>query len=290
MTVQAEFMISFDFELGWGNVHMTKWRERQAKGVYTNLRKVLPEMLAEMDALQVPATWATVGAMIERPANRDFGHLPNKWRPLVIASLAESEPQTFNGKDVFEMVLAAKSRHVIGCHSFSHIPFTYEGMSGGVIDAEIDRFQAAVKTYGISPDVLVFPENREAHLDVLSRRGFRKVRVAAEGNFSNRWLYLASSLVVAPPKAREMTHETGLLRHAGSMLFADAAQAWRVPVIMRRFHLGLKNVLREGGTLHLWSHPFNFAESPALKTAFIAMLREVAMHRDAGRLKVSLFQ
>ncbi len=290
MRPNAEFVISFDFELAWGNVHMTKWRERQAKGVYKNLRIVLPTMLQEMDDLQIPATWATVGAMVETPDKRDFSHLPQRWRDVVTATLKDAEPESFNGRDVFEMVRAARQQHVIGCHSYSHIPFTYEAMNAAVIDAEIDRFQAAMKPYGLSPDVLVFPENRENHLDVLARRGFKKVRVAADGNYKSRWLYLASSLVSPPPLANETLGEAGVIRHAGSMLFADAAQAWRVPVIMRRFHMGLKRVMREGGVLHLWSHPFNFSESPALRQAFSDLLREVARHRDAGRLKVSLFQ
>jgi len=116
-------IFSFDFEIGWGDITNGVWKRREANGVYKRLRQVLPEMLSTMDACDFSATWATVGAMIEPPDTRDFSHLTDAQHSIVENGIRVGEPETFNGTDLFELVLAAKTDHQIACHSYSHIPF-----------------------------------------------------------------------------------------------------------------------------------------------------------------------
>jgi len=53
--------------------------------------------------------------------------------------------------------------------------------------------------------------------------------------------------------------------------------------------LGLNELKRRGGILHLWSHPFNFSESEPLADAFIVFLRTLANQRDAGEIAILTF-
>lgn len=284
----AGVILSFDFEIGWGDVSNPMWRVRERNGVYKRLRDVLPRILDRMDRLAIPATWATVGAMVEDPHQRDFSYLPEQWRNCVERVLGEAEPPSFNGADLFEMVLNAKAGHRIGCHSYAHIPYTYSGMTAEVVRQDLARHRAVIARHGLVADRFVFPENREAHHAVLEEAGFHTIRVAAENMFKNRWAYLASTLVVPPPLSRDEALSAAMAKQYGSMLFYHAGSDFRLAVLRRRARLGLNHAMKGNGVLHVWAHPFNFAESTGLEAAFGAFLDAAARLRDAGRITFRL--
>ena len=122
-------IISLDFEIGWGDVTNGVWRRREANGVFPKLRSVLPEILQAMDDYEIPVSWATVGAMFEQPGKRDFAHLKDNQAEIVSDALSTSKESTFDGRDLFEQVLNSKQKHAIACHSYSHVPFDYEGFA-----------------------------------------------------------------------------------------------------------------------------------------------------------------
>lgn len=283
---KAAVVFSMDFEIGWGDVMNPRWRERERAGVYDRLRSVLPELLAAMDDFDIPMTWATVGAMFDEPDKRDFSHLPIRYREHVGSVLAEAKPSSFNGRDLFEMVIGARTRHHIASHSYSHVPFTYDGMNDGIIRAEMQRFAGALAAYGRTTDRFVFPENREAHHEALAASGIAVARVSALNRFRNRWAYLLTTPFVPPPLVTEERDASGVVRQHESMLFADSPL--RMTILGRRVRLGLDHALREGGTLHLWGHPFNYAASDRLKDMLLGFLRNVARLRDAGQIEVRL--
>ena len=43
--MNSSVVITLDFELGWGSILNEKWREREMQGVYSRLRRVVPELL-----------------------------------------------------------------------------------------------------------------------------------------------------------------------------------------------------------------------------------------------------
>lgn len=282
----AKVILSLDFEIGWGDVTNGHWRRREAAGVYRRLRTVLPCILKEMDRLEISATWAAVGAMFEKRGERNFEHLSGDHLDIVTTALRESEWQSFDGRDLFELVISATQPHDIACHSYSHVPFSDEQFDKGTIVGDLARFDAVLNQYGRKTDRLVFPENREAYHEEISVAGYRVVRVAADNRFRNRWLYLATLAFVPPPPARDEVLGSGLVRHHGSMLFNDAGKSSRIPLLMRRVELGLSKAIRERNTFHIWAHPFNFAESDPLCHSFMKVLGLIASHRDAGRLDV----
>jgi Polysaccharide deacetylase len=278
--------LSFDFEIGWGDITNPNWRRRQANGVYKRLREVLPEILKEMDALEIPATWAAVGAMFDDPKRRELDHLPPNASTVIRAVLKEAEPESFNGRDLFELVAKARAQHAFASHSYSHLPFSYAGVDADFVRSDLRAFKRALSETGHQTDRFVFPENIEGYGNVLKDEGFRVVRVAANTYFKNRWLYLASIAVIPPPPVRVETDCHGLERVYGSMLFNDAGQKARVPLLKRRVALGLRSAIRNKTGLHIWSHPFNYAESSALKDAFLTTLRQLAHHRDRGEITI----
>jgi len=279
-------IISMDFEIGWGDVTNGRWREHESNGVYKRLRVVLRDMLAALDAHEIAFTWATVGAMFDE-CQRTLDHLPPLAASLVSDALGSARREdTFNGKDLFELVLGSKTEQAIACHSYSHVPFTFEGVDSAFVSADLAAFESAIGKYNRRCDRLVFPENKEAHQKAVASAGYTRVRVSPVQRFNNRYLYLLSTPFLAPPMARDEQHTSGLERHAGSMLFADVGQPARIPVLKRRVELGLRDVVKKGHTLHIWAHPFNFSQSEPLYDALVWLLNRIARERDEGRLLV----
>lgn len=281
-------IFSFDFEIGWGDITNGVWRRREADGVYKRLRHVLPEMLTTMDTFDIPATWATVGAMIEPTQSRDFSHLTASQLEIVENGIRTGKSDSFDGIDLFELVLATKTNHQIACHSFTHIPFDYEGVDGKFVREDIKRFKKTLARYELTTSKLVFPENTEKFYSEIRDAGIKKVRVPADNLFSNRFLYLLSIAVVPPPTSKEAMGTSGVIRHYGSMLFNDAGNAYKIPLLERRVNLGLSNVVNRNHDLHIWAHPFNFAESEKLLKSFKKMIGKIALLRDKGKLQIGL--
>ena len=285
---RGSVILSFDFEIGWGDVTNPRWRYRENKGIYKRLRQVLPVILDEMDTLEIPAVWATVGSLFDDPVARDFSHLPDDAKDLIKAVLDESEPESFNGRDLFEQVLGTRVSHHIACHTYSHVPFTWYGMNEQSVSQDLERFNSALRGFGLTTDRFVYPENREKFADAVFNAGFTKARVSAPNLSGNRWLHLAKSALFAPPFATETGEDGVLLRHTGSMLFHDAGKDWRRHLLTRRVELGLAGAFEQKKCMHLWAHPFNFAESEALLVAFLDTLRKIARARDNGQLEIAL--
>lgn len=285
-TPRPRVILSFDFEIGWGDITNPNWARREANGVYDRLRHVLPEILGEMDRLEIPATFATVGAMFDNPSRRSLDHLPPGASEVVCDVLKGAKASSFDGRDLFERVLGASAGHSIASHSYSHVPFTHEGVDAAFVREDLRQFKRVLGSYGLSTDRFVFPENREGYHSTLVEEGFRQIRVAAKNRFANRFLYLATIAIVPPPMVEEIAGPQGCVRHHGSMLFNDAGRRSRIPLLMRRVELGISRLRKDGGAFHIWSHPFNFAESDALKASFITMLKRLAAERDAGHLEI----
>jgi len=282
----GKVIFSFDFELGWGDITNAVWKQREANGIYKKLRRVLPDMLNTMDACDFSATWATVGAMIEQPPFRDFSYLTEAQRRVVEDSIRVGEPETFNGIDLFESVLNANTHHQIACHSYSHIPFDYDGVDGRFVCEDLRRFNRTLAKYELKTNRFVFPENTEDFYTELQYMGIEKVRVPADNFFKNRLLYLSTLAIVPPPTSKENIDNSGITRHYGSMLFNDAGNAHRIPLLERRVKLGLNNVVKKNHDLHIWAHPFNFAESEGLLKSFKKMVESIAVLRDDGKLLI----
>jgi hypothetical protein len=64
----------------------------------------------------------------------------------------------------------------------------------------------------------------------------------------------------------------------------------RLPFVYSRAIRGLNHACSSASDLHVWAHPFNFAESRAQLHAFISFLRKVAAKRDAGEISIKTMQ
>ena len=282
-------IISFDFEIGWGDITNDRWRARQKLGVFDEIRIVLRQLLTQMDSLDLPVTFATVGAMFDDPEKRTLEHLPDDAKLIAHGALNDGDQQTFDGRDLFEMVLNSTSKHDIACHSYSHIPFDYKGVNAEFISQDLSEFERVLNhTCSQTADRFVFPENTEGFHEQLKAAGYKIARTGANNSHSSRIAYLASQFISPPPVSTEEVTSSGLIRQSGSMLYnSGRGKDYRVPIVYRRAKRGIDHVANHGGTLHIWAHPFNFAESEKLKLSLIKLMRYMITLRDMGKIEIS---
>lgn len=290
--------ISFDFEIAWGDVTNRIWEQREKQGTYLNLRPALLELLTAMKSYEIPATWATVGAMIDSPDKREFDYVPDTARKHIDRLTIKGNQSSHDGRDLFEMVLSDLIvGHRIGCHSYSHIPFDFDGVDARFVEYDLAQANRAFKNYDLSPEEFVFPENTEGFHDILCSAGIKTARIKADVDMSNRAKYLITTLVKSPPLSTTKQLSNGLLLESGSMLFnMGVNKAYRMPFVYARACRGLSELVSYEGhtsnsftpTMHIWAHPFNFAEGKILRNTFIRFLKKLAIQRDKGLVRIEV--
>jgi hypothetical protein len=287
MAERARFLLTFDFELGWGAIESGRWRAREAAGVYRRLRQRLPELLALLDELDVPATWATVGGMLVPRGQHDLDYLPPALADLTRAALREGEATSFDGRDLFERVVTSRARHQIASHTYAHPRFTRDDVDAAAVRADLRRFRAALPAAHAATDRLVFPQNAERYHDVLAGEGVRVVRGADKAPRGLRGRVREN---LQPPLAVPDAAPTGGVdRLVGSVFFHPGRRRARLPLVLLQAQRGLARAVATGGTLHVWLHPFNLAEIPGLAWCLGQHLRSVARARDAGKLAAEVW-
>lgn len=163
----------------------------------------------------------------------------------------------------YHRLLDSSVEHEVGIHTYSHIDASKAGAAE--LEAEIEKCMAALGLRS-TPQTFVFPWNREAHFDVLSRMGFivYRGRDRALGGLSK-----AKGLWNIPPVYYVDQKSLG----AGSL--------------MKRY---LDLCVRHHAVFHLWTHPWSIVEQSGsaermLKTALEPIFAYMAQKRDEGLLR-----
>ena len=301
------FVLSIDTELVWGSFYHVPPADFVAR--YPNERGVIREILALLDRHDVAATWAVVGHLFLADCVRgeDGRAHPGMPRPSYSWFLGDwyrydpcadraSEPLWY-GDDVVDAIVAAPTRHEIGCHGFSHAVFGDPGFDAGAAAAEIDECRRLAGLRQIELRSFVFPRNREGHHEVLGERGFVAVRGAdpswtrrLPGRLGRLAGLLDQALAIAPPVSIPRQIQPGLWDIPGSMILMERTGPRRlIPVSarVRKARRGLRRAVRDGAVFHLWFHPFNLVpDRQAMLGALDQILAEVAAMRTAGELDV----
>jgi len=69
----------------------------------------------------------------------------------------------------------------VGCHTFSHVVFGDKGCSVQVAEAEVVKCVAVAQEIGVNLKSLIFPRNRQGHLQVVKDFGFSCYRSPRAG-------------------------------------------------------------------------------------------------------------
>ena len=286
----ARVFITFDFELGWGAIETNRWRVLEHMGVYNRLWAIIPKILSEMDRLEIPASWATIGAMIDPPSPDQFSHLPDFIQQKFRAFLKKAQQRTKDGRSLFEAILTAKIHHEIASHSFSHTRFNLKGYH---LNAQIEDLKQSVsivqKWIGQIPDYFVFPQNIVTSFDAVDANGFKRVRVLYKDIcHDNKTPARFKRFFQSPPPVFKQKVTDTLTAYSASMWF----NWWEPFYRLRRQYVLLKSrralqfASKGQGDYHIWLHPYDLALTPDLCNDFIEFLHMVATLRDNGLIKI----
>lgn len=268
-------IISLDFELGWGGLQERSWEQRQKTGVYKRLRDDMALVLARADELDIPMTFASVGAMLQSEEEYQFSHLPIGYRNAVDYFVTHAERETVDGRDLMGMVLASRVSHEIASHTYSHLHAQHQEATDEALRADLLLSLDVLKKWGIDATSLVFPRDQEFSGSVLSGSGIEMVRVPPRfGRFAKL------SRAITLPKSTSAKAGWGGVEQSGSMLLnwsTGKKAGLKKALISSKSRQTLNN---KNGAYHFWLHPFNWSDTPGFAEWFLGYLELLATRRD----------
>jgi len=300
------FVVSIDLEMAWG-VH------DQGRGAVDALgpdrageeRRLVESLLASFSAFGIPATWAVVGHLfldscrqlggVKHPelVRPDHEWHDGDWLRLDPATDLDADPLWY-GRDIVEMIGAARPRQEIGCHTFSHLVAGDPGCSRQAFASDLAACGAAAAEVGVELTSFVFAFNSIGHLDALAAHGYRAYR----GHRPRAFAHLGG-LGGATARALDRARP-----RPGSAVFPERVSGmWNIPetnffgpskrprwmpmrLWIRRQLVRLDLAARTRSLYHLWFHPQDLLVEPSLAlTGLDRILERAASLREQGRIE-----
>jgi hypothetical protein len=253
---RAAVVVSCDFELGWAFRHGRRQGDapERANQKARQTRLNLPVLLEMFDAYQTPVTWATVGHLFLNSCQKEDGqphrNLPRPpyfenehwsfqtgdWYDADPCSDLKSAPEWY-APDLIENILAARVKHEIACHTFSHIDCSDGVCPPEVLSSELSVCQNLAAKSGINLKSFVFPGNFAGNYSILKDCGFTNYRSQLQVNLG------------VPALDR-----VGLCAIPGG-IFWEIEPGWRVKEWVHVLQHCVDLALQKNLVFHLWFHP-----------------------------------
>lgn len=249
-------LISADFEMAWASRYTKSTQEPLQKAIKDGIqtRKNVPIILDLCDTYNIPITWASVGHLflescqqINGVKHPDIPRLPyfenefwkfdkGDWFDYDPCTDYDTDPAWY-APDLIRDILGRKTKHEIGCHTFSHIDCSDEINSREVFIAEINKCQDIASNWGLVLKSFVHPGHTIGNLSELKEKGFRSIRT----DYGDR---------LAPPTYRPEGvwefHNTAIL---------DLRKEWSIEYQISRYRRIIDRAIKHGMVCVLWFHP-----------------------------------
>jgi hypothetical protein len=262
------FMFTLDTEIAWGMKGDKNWQKE-----FENTRQVVDGLLKLLDKYQISATWAFVGELMR-----------------------EGDDRLYHAPEMLKSVMDCSTPQEIGCHSFSHPVMDDAAFMADDMDKELSSCVETAKSVGVELKSFVFPQNKIAHIDRLSRFGFVCYRgkdkswYAKFPKFLNKLAHVVDEyLLIAPPTGTPVRRGEVLEIPGGYFYPHKRGWAKLLPVSfrVRKAVKGLRKASDKRQIFHLWTHPFNLASDPKeLLHGLETIFKEVAQMREKGQIEV----
>jgi hypothetical protein len=277
----AAFVISLDFELGWGSISSEKWLQREKRGIFDSVRDDFGRILQRSSELDIPMTIACVGAMIQNPSDWNFDHLPQSYRSAVEYFVGRAKKTTFDGSDLFEMILASNVQHEIASHTYTHLHARHPEANDDCLKAEINKSLSALGKFSKKISTLIFPRDQVFNPSVLSDSEISCIRIPPIIDKNNRCLSHFSV-----PKSVCTYGSWGGLELSGSLFlnWSTGKKSFVKKIIIKNNTNRLIHKKKHGRVYHFWFHPFNLAETKGFSSWYLKFMDEAALSRDRNEL------
>lgn len=193
---RAAMVISADLELGWAfrYAHRATPTSLTVRHVSDQTRRNIPSLIALFDRYEMPITWATVGHLfldschlVDGKAHPNLPRPPyfeNEWWTYQHGDWYDDDPCTsladapeWYASDLIRKILAAKVKHEIACHTFSHIDCSESVCPSELLRAELTTCRQLAAEWGIDLKSFVFPANIGGNIAILKEQSFEAYRL-----------------------------------------------------------------------------------------------------------------
>jgi hypothetical protein len=253
---KSVLLISADLELAWAWQYAKAFRDPaiEAKKIALRERENIPVILELCNTYNIPITWATVGHLFLESCNRinskahpEIPHLPHfendfwkfsekDWFKNDPCSDYKDAPEWYC-PDLIKMIVDAKVKHEIACHTFSHIDCRDEVCPHDLIQSELRECNKLAKEWGINLKSFVHPGYTIGNLDVIAEEGFNNFRT----NYQN---------VLGYPQK----HENGLWEFEQTAEFVNRKD-WSIDYHISRYINIIKRAIKSKTVCVFWFHP-----------------------------------
>jgi peptidoglycan/xylan/chitin deacetylase (PgdA/CDA1 family) len=288
-TVKSPFekgivVFSADFEMAWA-FRFSKTKHTTALETGLSERENLPVLLGLFNRYNIPVTWATVGHLFNtscsrgvdgiahpempRPRyfeDRNWQYKSGDWYDNDPCTNKESDPAWY-APDLIEQIIQSNVSHEIGCHSFSHIDFTYKNCQKELANAELDACIKLAKEKGITLKSMVFPGGKSGNYESLKERGFTCYRKPMNNHIDLPYI-----------------DSTGLVVIPSSLGLDKDPYGWSKEFHLKMIRKFIEKTAKYKLVCHFWFHPS--MDRWYHESVMPEVLRVVAEFRDASKIQV----
>jgi len=279
---KGKFVISIDFELGWGGVFNETIFNNNLE-LYKETRKAIDKIIELFEKYQISATWAFVGhLMLESCTKENNIKHPEIIRPNYSwfdkdwfhddPCGREEENSIWYADDVLKKVMSCKVDQEVASHSFSHIIFGEEGCSKDCAESDIRRSVEVAEYYNIDLSSFVFPCHSEGHKDILKKYGFNIYRSRGvkwhskiRSNKLKRTALIIDKIFAIKPSTGSLEKDKyGLYYIPGNMCYYRY-DGWKNKLTyksaVKQAIKGIDSAIKRVEIFHFWFHPFEIAKN-----------------------------
>lgn len=274
---KGALVITADFELGWGWCY-SKGNENPS-GMAQRARKNFPVLMNMFEAYRMPVTWATVGHLFLRTCTKRshtwmhrIPYFESKNLKYDRGDWFDVDPYTdwdrareWYGPDLIETILNSRIAHEIGCHTFSHIDFSYTKCPPEVAEDEMKACIDAAKKWGIALKSFVFPAGTYGHFEMLKKYGFTNYRMKL--NYDLTYPFVDQHGLIVLPSSSSLENN-GL--------------GWSADYCIKRYKKYIDKAIQNEVLCHFWFHPS--VDEWFLNNVFPHIVRYAAELRDKNLL------
>lgn len=250
-SLKASFSISIDLELAWGV--WDKINHNYLNNAINLEREIVDKLLNVFNHYDLPVTWATVGALIDK--NNKMINVGDK--------------KAWYAPDVIDKIINSKTNHLIASHSYAHPNF--KETNENTIIEDFEKAKYFFESIDIKPNVLIFPRNQVAHLSILKKfnyKFYRSVdkswykRVSNHNKFLGKIANISDKILPFTTNSiKPIKHENGLTEIPSSILLISRNGLKFAVTNFNMFYKikkGIELAIKNKECFHIWFHPSNF--------------------------------
>lgn len=277
-------IFSADLEMAWAfRFSKTKHKEAIKKGL--DERANIPVLLDLFEGSNIPVTWATVGHLflseckrnhnglahpeMHRPAffeNRNWSFNTDDWYQHDPGSDFKTDPAWY-ASDLIDKIISSGVNHEIGCHTFSHLDFTYQNCPKPLADVELDYCITLAAKKGVTLRSMVFPGGTHGNCESLVEKGITNYRKPMKHHISLPYI-----------------DPFGLVAIPSSLGLDKDPYGWSKELHLKMIRNYLEKAAKYRLVCHFWFHPS--MDLWYLENVLPEVLKMVANYINSGRIEV----